>query len=621
MSSESHVEDQLSAYLDNALTSEERASVATHLQTCQFCNQILADYRFFDTVLKQQPRIEPDAALRTRIFSSLALLEPIEESTNHDIATLPSIRSLRETLPQQRVRPNSNPTRDFSAIPGTLSAPSQQLTSPNKYITQPQRRTARRLTIATIAASLLLVIGLGSLVGWSMLQTRNKAAQGIKGIVAPQDLRQGGPLPAGMRFIFLRGGSLWSAPEDSKTPPTPLTPSTVTVAANWAVRPAQAGHSAGNLVAYIDLQQGMIHVIRSDGQSDTLIKQPLLSTVTPAAWNTTSGNAIVHSLAWSPDGNTLAFIAAPQATPSLYLYTVNTGQMQSVALPTAGSIAHLVWAPDATRLAFEFTHNTTTAILDYNTQTHSMLVVAPDITMAQYPGDRVLTLDWAASTVPPAITWSVGTEGHVHSIWLRDVGVSATSIAASTHMLINGDFTQAIYSRIGANGLGGWILTHPSTSTTERLLTLTLNATFYELASGKHFAAIQWLADGKHIGYLDGDTMGTLHLLDASNGTNTSIANGVYGVPLPVWSPDGQQVAYNTATQSLIAPVHAETGRFLITGTATAYFWSVTTPHTLLVTLPQGKADTLSILTKRNATTTIISLHITNTSIAWTQIP
>ena len=64
------VKESLSAYLDSQLVLEEREAIATHLQTCTECSNVLVDFRYFDTLLSRLPRVEPNALLRQKIFSS-----------------------------------------------------------------------------------------------------------------------------------------------------------------------------------------------------------------------------------------------------------------------------------------------------------------------------------------------------------------------------------------------------------------------------------------------------------------------------------------------------------------------------------------------------------------------
>jgi hypothetical protein len=70
-----HVKELLSAYLDNMLASEEQEIVAEHIQTCASCYAIQEDFRRFDALLSQVPRVGPSSMLRRRIFSSPEYLE------------------------------------------------------------------------------------------------------------------------------------------------------------------------------------------------------------------------------------------------------------------------------------------------------------------------------------------------------------------------------------------------------------------------------------------------------------------------------------------------------------------------------------------------------------------
>jgi hypothetical protein len=70
-----HVKDLLSAYLDNMLATEEREMVKEHIQTCASCYAIQEDFRRFDALISQVPRVSPTLMLRRRIFSSPEYLE------------------------------------------------------------------------------------------------------------------------------------------------------------------------------------------------------------------------------------------------------------------------------------------------------------------------------------------------------------------------------------------------------------------------------------------------------------------------------------------------------------------------------------------------------------------
>src|SRR6266849_4674790 len=103
------VEELLSAYLDNALAPEERDVVTTHLRGCSQCSNILADFRRFDVLLSQLPRISPRPALRDRIFSSAEYLELTGTfaSSGGTVGdhTLPKLPVQGHTRPDRRGRP------------------------------------------------------------------------------------------------------------------------------------------------------------------------------------------------------------------------------------------------------------------------------------------------------------------------------------------------------------------------------------------------------------------------------------------------------------------------------------------------------------------------------------
>ncbi len=612
--SNEHVEDLLSAYLDNALTQEEQAAVALHLQTCAACNVVLADFRHFDALLAKQPRVSPTLALRERIFSSKEYLDLIEDmSAANDGKN-------QQTLPQKRVR-SFDDTSHLHLVPLPAKMQSSPLSEQETKvrIRTPQRRNMyiQRFMQVAIAACLLLTLGVGSFIGWNLWQEQGKTANNTHDIIPPEAAHQGGPLAAGMRFVFLKDGSLWSTPEDGSTQAVRLTPTTVTVAQHWTVNPAPAGHTAGNLLAYVDTKQGYIHIIRSDGQSDTVVKQLLLQNVSTLSWSTPLGETILDSLSWSPDGHTLAFISATTATSTIYTYSTTTNQIQAIALSGTGSISHLVWSPNGVRLAFSFTHNGTTSILDYNVLTHEVLTVAAAIATAQNPHDTVLTLDWAMNDAP-AITWSVGTQGHIHSIWLRHVGTDDNGVQT----LSSGDYTQAVYSRYGAYGMGDWLLSRALTTNTNVLLSLTLSGVARVVANGSQIGAVQWALDNKHITYFNAlaSGVGTLHSVDTTTGINTVIAVAVRSTPTPLWSVNGQYLLYSSDTHSTVANTQNVSTQLSMIGSASTFIWSTTSSYTAIIAT-QGGMQGVYLVDTQHKTAKLVSTQDVTGPIVWTQVP
>lgn len=618
------VEELLSTYLDNALAPEEWQEVAAHLQRCTSCSAILTEYSRNDALLSRLPRVSPNPALRDRIFSSPEFLELT--------GTFDTGSEAKQDWTVPRL-PSRSPRRDTPGRPQLVAIPGGRSTSPTPSVQpyQParQRRNSRRqrVLLMVIAASVILVIGIGGLLGyrsWShQIQATNNGA-----ITPPAGAQQpGGPLTAGMRFVFLRDGALWSVLSDgSSKQPDRLTLSNVMVAANWVVSPAQPGRVAGDMLAYIDLQGAFVHTIRSDGQQDTTVKQPLLKPgIQPlSVWDTDTGATILNSLTWSKDGNMLAFVADPTGTgqTSLYIYSTETGLTHIVSTPVKGSVSHPVWSPDGYRLAFEVTNNGLVSILDYNTQNHGFLLITSGLN--SQAGDSILTLDWSPNPDEPAITWSVGEIGHVHSLWIRHVGTGGGAIAL--RRLLVGDYVQAVYSRNGHNGVGSWLVVTSFAGKTGDLWRVDVvpGSVFAPLTTGKQVSFAQWSTDGMHVDYLDALSagMGALHIVNVMSGVDSLIATAVVNEPAPAWSSDGQALVYSTGTRIGVVNLQASnTSQFLkLQGVASTFAWSVTSPHQLVVALRDLSQGIYLVDTSHGTSLQVDKLGASG-PIEWTEIP
>jgi hypothetical protein len=617
------VKELLSAYLDAALAPPERREVADHLLTCSECSQVLIDFQYFDSLLTQLPRVSPDRSLRERIFSSSEYLE-----LTGTFGT--SSRVDEPTVPYWRVGRGDSARPQLIALRGGRSA-SPSSDTPTRYAPalEPfgRRRSARGRGILimrlAIAAALLLTFGIGGLIGWNLWHLQRSTASTTGAITPPAGLQQG-PLPAGTRFVFLRDGALWSAPTDGSGGIARLTPPGVIVAENWVVRGALPGHTAGNMLAYIDLQHGFVHTLRSDGQNDTVLKQPLLkSGVSPeSVWDTDTGASILDSLSWSPDGSMLAFVAdsAGTGSPGLYIYSIGTGAVHAVPLPMQGSVSHPVWSPDGVRIAFEFTHNGKTGILDYNTQNHGLLTIVSSVAAAANPSDTVLTLDWSGSTEAPAITWSVGNAGHVHSLWFQRVGDDMVK----PRMLAAGDYSSAVYSRAGNQGLGAWLLVISHMGAAGDLISVNLNGAVLHLTQGKQVSDVQWSPNAQFVDYLDAlsSGAGALHILNMATGVDTLIAMGANDTPAPAWSPDSQRLIYGAGAHVLIVAMQAikASQPLRIQGPASAFSWSVASSSQLVLSVGDGQEGIYLVDTQHD---TLLQLDKDDAGgpILWTQIP
>jgi len=623
------VEELLSAYLDNQLATEERREVAIHLQQCSACSSILAEFRRNDALLRHLPRVSPEPELRERIFSSPEFLEltgtfDARKSASEEDWTVPN-------LPAKHSRRDTPGRPHLVAIPGGRSTSPNSAVRPSGITLPPKRRTSKAGTWRTLlvasAAVLFVIIGVGGLLGYNLWSQHTSTANN-GAITPPAQFQQTVPLSAGMRFVFLRNGTLWSAlAASSSTQIDRLTPTNVSVASSWIVSPALPGRSAGDMLAYIDLQKARVHTIRSDGQQDTIIQQSLFKAgVQPTSmWDTPMGTNILNSLAWSADGSMLAFVADPSGTGQthLYIYSTETGTVQVVPLSMQGSVTHPVWSPDGVRLAFEVTHNGVTSILDYNTQNHGLLTITANADAGGNAAYMVLTLDWSPDVNTPTITWSVGVIGHVHSIWEHRVGVGGTP---GPSLLLAGDYVQAIYSRNGHGEAGSWLIVTSFAGQASDLWRLDVipGSRMVPLTSGKQVNYAQWSPDGMHVDYLDALSagVGAFHVVNVATGTDTLISQSVASNPAPAWSADSQELVYNTGTKIGVENLQVgnQTRYLSLHGSASAFIWSATSPHQLVVALSDGQPG-IYLVDSQHSTFQQLDKEGTSGPIAWTEIP
>ena len=615
------VEELLSAYLDNALAFEVRREVSAHLRTCSRCSAMLSEFSRNDALIARLPRVSPDSALRNRIFSSP---EYLELTGTFDVSSEVQKGWTVPKLPANSTRRDTPGRPQLVAIPGGRSTTPNQSIQPPSPLRIQNSRTPHTLFLVLVA-TLILAIGIGSFLGLNAWRRQTQLTNN-GAITPPTNLLQSGPLSAGVRFVFLRDGTLWSIVMSSNNKQADrLTSGNVTVAANWVVSPAQSGRSAGDMLAYVDLQRAFVHIIRSDGQQDTIIKQPLLKAgIQPTSvWDTDTGATILNSLAWSNDGSMLAFVADPTGTGQtrLYIYSTETGITQIVPLTSKGSISHPVWSPDSIRVAFELINNGSVSIFDYNTQNHGLLTITNGLD--SQAGDTVLSLNWSPSLDEPAITWSEGVIGHIHSLWVRRVGVGG---AIEPGRLLEGDYVQAIYSRNGNNSTGSWLIVTSVAGRAGDLWRIDVvpGSGFVSLTSGKQVSFAQWSADGVHVDYLDAlsSGVGTFHIVNVRTGVDSLIATGVVNDPAPAWSTDGQELVYSTGTRIGIVNLRADSRTLFLklNGVASTFAWSVTSSHQIVVALRDMSQGIYIVDTLHNASLQLDELGASG-PIEWTEIP
>ncbi|HET8846947.1 MAG TPA: zf-HC2 domain-containing protein, partial [Ktedonobacteraceae bacterium] len=515
------VEERLSAYLDSVLASDESRKVSIHLQACSRCMKLLAELRQNDLLVARLPRITPHPALRERLFALPELQELT--GTGNDRLSLAD-EWTRPLGPRQLSGRSSNLRPRLVSLPGGRNYPIEEeqipATPPTVILHPSSPNSTRRTEIRhvsvlriVVAAALVLLLGTAGLIALKISQTTPRTANKSGVISPPAAGPSSGPLAAGTRFVFLRDGTLWSTLVDGSNSHSSerLTPENVTVAPGWLVSPSQTGHTAGNMLAYLDLRGATIHTIRSDGQQDTILPQALLARGTSPAsvWNTATGASILNSLAWSVDGHLLAFVADPsgKGITNLYLYSFETGKVQQIPLTLKGSVLRPVWSPDSLRLAFEVVHDGQISVLDYNVQNQGVLDLSNLDASAGGGASHILSLNWSPSASTPAVTWSLGTTGHINSLWIHYIGANGTLYP---QLLSNGSYTQAIYNARGAKGMGSWLVIAEINGQAGDIshIDLVPGAQLATLSREKQVSFACWSPDGSTIFYIEAQSKG-----------------------------------------------------------------------------------------------------------------
>jgi Tol biopolymer transport system component len=259
-------------------------------------------------------------------------------------------------------------------------------------------------------------------------------------------------------------------------------------------------------------------------------------------------------------------------------------------------------------------------VLDYNVQSHSVLDLS-DVAAAQGNSvDTVLTLNWFSNGEQAAVTWSLGSIGHISSVWMHRIGVSYPQ------RLLSGAYLQALYSPGSNNETGGWLLVDSIAGRAGDLLRLNLatGGQLVSLSQGKQVSFARWSPDGSTVFYLDNVTngLGQGHLINVITGTDQLLPDQVAVNPAPDWSADNLQLAYSTGTQVDI--VHTLNGgqftHLSLHGQITNLSWSPSAVHQLVVSLGNPDAGLYLVDTQQNTSHQIDKIGTSN-EIQWTQIP
>ncbi|MGE5335590.1 MAG: zf-HC2 domain-containing protein [Nitrososphaerota archaeon] len=509
-------EDELSGYLDDVLDLRLRRQVEAHLATCDRCQEILADFRQGDELLRALPFIEPPADMRDRFFNSPRYLK----------------------LANARAR---------------------------------GRNFVTPLTAALVAAAMLVVaLGGALLFRQGALGSQQANRTGFTTTIGNPD--GGAPLPAGPRLIYERNGALWSAAENGAGLPQQLTPAGIQVA-GWSVSPN------GRTILYIDAHSGALHTIRADALNDDIVGT-VTGGHAPAAdfWTTPAGVEIAGGLAWSPDNTRVAYLA--QSGDGTALHVTNaTGAADTVVNAASGvMISRPLWSADSIYIAYTTTRAGAQGIGVYNVTTaHAVLVAAHSD--PRHGSAVVGELAWVPNRTPATITWSAGVNGAITGIFRADATTSdstmsltaagasytAADVSATGAWLLASGHTLFTIAPDQTAARTVATLAHPVAqihwAPSSQLAAVVSDGTLALLRPGGPMvmvargltaqSLVAWAPDGGELAWQSDDAVMTVQVHQGVAGAAKLAAHEVDAQAL-VWSSDGQSLAVRSSTGLLL---------------------------------------------------------------------
>ncbi len=264
-------------------------------------------------------------------------------------------------------------------------------------------------------------------------------------------------------------------------------------------------------------------------------------------------------------------------------------------------------------MPFSSYENGAVGIAEYHLQNHEVLNIVQHVNTPSYLQDTLLSLAWTADDT--ALTWSVGSSGHVHTIWLKQVGLATNSAPI---LLRTGDFAQASYNSAQA---GRWLFVTLLAGKTGDIYTVGLNALLERETRGRTASSAQWSPDGHVITYLDTLTPsgGVLHQINILTHRDTRVAPGVNSTPAPRWSSN-QQLAYSTDTTLSIVDEQGHIHALGLQGHISTVSWSNNNPDQIIVVLSDQHAGIYLLDSHKNSVQQI-DAGSTQGEIQWSEIP
>jgi WD40 repeat protein len=487
-------ENNLSAYLDDMLDPQLREEVAAHLESCASCSEVVAEYRRYDILLRDTPRVSPSPELRDRIFGS------------------PQYAAILR--------------REDKAGDGSSGVPQPR----------PHQSPPRWTRVALQSAAVLAIIIGSALLFKQGFFHSSPTTTGHTSTPIIGNNQQTAPLPAGNRIVYERNGALWSAPETGPGVGQQLTPISIQVGNIWSVSPD------GQLVAYIEASLGRIHVIRADRLNDVAL-------ASYSALCSNSSCTVHPTLVWSPDGKYLAYLSIDG---TLHVVNADGALDRIVVISEQGVTTSLLWSSDSLRLAFVRVNGSLESIWNYNLNGSA---AATQVAASVDPANGAASVEelfWLNNPNQPTLTWVSWQKstGSVTGIFSADV---LGSPAVQRLTPANAKLTAAGFNSL--EGTGTWLVGITDETGAPEIATVEGSRSGLVITNANFVSAFSSMIGTGTIGTINGiywspigDTVAVVTTtgqmaLARNNGASLSpiFSSNVTGAP--AWSPDGTHLA------------------------------------------------------------------------------
>ena len=254
---------------------------------------------------------------------------------------------------------------------------------------------------------------------------------------------------------------------------------------------------------------------------------------------------------WSPDRRNIAY----REEDSICFANYDGSQIRKVA--QGENLRDLAWSPDGNFMAY-------TAWRDKEQDEIYMVSLAGEITQLTFSpeaddGDPVWSPD---SNEIAFVSYSdpVDTGGYIQ----YTIAISVLNLISGQTRLITLDGLKPAWSPDGTKLL--------YESADNRICTVDANGENKScLTSGFKDYGAQWSPDGKQIAFTRIDKDWSIYTMSSDGSNQTWLATGIF----PVWSPDGSKIAYGTGGETwYVYNINVNgTAQNLITKNASGYIW------------------------------------------------